>query len=82
MVGQVNGAPQLRKSHRAYAIELWTELAYHDELLTERLLRLSREIATPRGTGDRASGMAAVKTGRMARIKEYERYMLDRLGTF
>ena len=64
------GAPQLRKSQKAYAIEFWTELAYHDGLLTERLLRLSREIAMPRDTEDWASGMATVKKGRMARIKE------------
>jgi hypothetical protein len=70
MVCQVTIAPQLRKSQRAYVIEFWTELAYHDRLLVERLVRLSREIATPRGAGDRASGMAAVKKGRMTRIKE------------
>ena len=35
-------------------------------------------IAIPRDVGGRASGMAAVKKGRMERTKECEKYMSDR----
>jgi hypothetical protein len=68
-------------AEKAYETEYWTEVPYHEGLLTEPLPRLSMGIAIPRDVGDRASGMAAVKNGRMARIKECEKYMSD-LGAF
>jgi hypothetical protein len=75
MVGQVNGAPQLGKSQRAYVIVFFTESAYHEGLLTERLARLAMEIAIPREAGARANGMASVKKGGTARINVCEKYI-------
>ena len=44
--------------------------------MTVALLRLFMGIAIPRGVGVRATGMAAAKRGRRARIKECEKYIL------
>jgi hypothetical protein len=49
---------------------------YEEGSSTEGLARLVMGIAIPRDFGGPASGVAAVKKGRMARTKEGERYML------
>ena len=67
----------LRKSQRAYVIVFFTESAYHEGSLTERLARLEMGIAIPREAGARVNGMAAVKKGRTARINACEKCISD-----
>jgi hypothetical protein len=74
IVGQVTGALHLGKSRIAYAIEVWTRPAYSEGPATEGLPRLAMEIEIPPEVG---GGTAAVKKGRMTRIKECKKYMSD-----
>jgi hypothetical protein len=77
ILGQVTGAVQLGKSRITYAIEVWTRLTCSEGLATGRLTRLAMGIEIPPDVGGSASGMAAVKNGRIARIKECKKYMSD-----
>jgi hypothetical protein len=57
----------------------WFRLSYREGSARGRLVaRLAMGMAIPRDAGGWASGMAAVRKGRMAREKECERYISDR----
>src|SRR5216683_2804614 len=69
----------LRNAGGAYAIESVTRLAASFRGSADKgPPRLAMGIAIPREAGGWASGMAAVRKGRMAKTKECERYITER----